>query len=101
LRISGEIFKRVLENGVSKYPNYDGRWPIVSGIRFTFDPSREPGDRILRDSLKMLSGENLDMDKSYVLSCTYYMAVGKDGYDCLRDPSVEWLVNVDDCPTLQ
>jgi len=59
LRVTGEIFKKALENGVSKYPSYDGRWPVASGIEFTFDPSREPGDRILASSMKLLSGETL------------------------------------------
>ena len=48
LRVSGRDLLQVLENGVSKYPAHDGRFPQVSGLRFEFDPSKSPGERILR-----------------------------------------------------
>lgn len=38
--------KQALENGVSKYPATEGRFPAISGIRFEFDPNRPPGNRI-------------------------------------------------------
>ena len=34
LRMSGDLILKLLENGVSLYPKYDGRFPAVSGIRF-------------------------------------------------------------------
>lgn len=34
---------KLLENGVSKVPGLEGRFPCVSGLRFTFDPKKEPG----------------------------------------------------------
>jgi len=43
--------KQALENGVSKYPQLEGRFPAVSGIRFEFDPNRPPGHRIDKKSL--------------------------------------------------
>ena len=46
LSLSGRLFKQVLENGVSLYPKYDGRWPVISGVQFTFDPDQEAGSRI-------------------------------------------------------
>lgn len=39
ISISGELFLKVLENGVSLYPKYDGRFPAISGFKFEFDPS--------------------------------------------------------------
>ena len=36
-----------LENGVSQYPKLDGRFPCVSGLRFSFDPSASPGSQLL------------------------------------------------------
>jgi 5'-nucleotidase len=44
--MSGKTFKEALENGVSKWPGFDGRWPCVSGIKFKFDPERPAFDRI-------------------------------------------------------
>ncbi|KAJ2663870.1 hypothetical protein IWW48_001136 [Coemansia sp. RSA 1200] len=46
VRLTGDQIRRALENGVSKWPAQEGRFPQVSGIRFVFDPTREPGDRV-------------------------------------------------------
>lgn len=34
LNISGKLLLDVLENGVSLYPKYDGRFPAISGFKF-------------------------------------------------------------------
>lgn len=52
ISLSGKLYKEVLENGISNYPKYDGRWPVTSGIMFEFDPSKEKGQRIVEGSLK-------------------------------------------------
>ena len=36
----------LLENGVSKVPNLEGRFPVISGIRFKYDSTKEPMERI-------------------------------------------------------
>jgi 5'-nucleotidase len=41
-QMTGKTFKEALENGVSQYPNYDGRFPVVSGVKFSFDPEKPP-----------------------------------------------------------
>lgn len=46
VKVLGSTFKEALENGVSAWPKYDGRFPSVSGVRFKFDPSKEAGRRI-------------------------------------------------------
>ncbi|KAJ1891933.1 hypothetical protein LPJ66_006639 [Kickxella alabastrina] len=46
VRLTGDQVRRALENGVSKWPAQEGRFPQVSGIRFEFDPEREPGNRV-------------------------------------------------------
>ncbi|KAJ2686706.1 hypothetical protein IWW39_003454 [Coemansia spiralis] len=46
VKLTGDQIRRALENGVSKWPAQEGRFPQVSGIRFEFDPNREPGDRV-------------------------------------------------------
>lgn len=38
VRMPGRILKEVLENGVSKWPKYDGRFPLTSGLHMKFDP---------------------------------------------------------------
>jgi len=37
---------KLLENGVSKVPNMEGRFPCVSGVRFKYNASLHPGSRI-------------------------------------------------------
>jgi 5'-nucleotidase len=39
VQISGKTLRDALENGVSSWPKYDGRFPVISGLRFEFDPS--------------------------------------------------------------
>ena len=59
--ISGKLFIEALENGFSRYPSYDGRWPIISGIKFKFDPNKNPGERILKESITFDDGSPFDM----------------------------------------
>lgn len=40
--VSAVGLKEMLENGVSRWANGDGRFPQVSGIRFEWDPKRQP-----------------------------------------------------------
>ena len=69
----------------------------VSGIKFEFDPSREPGSRIVPESVSVQS-QPLNLEKIYRLCTKSYLANGKDGYDCLAKAKV--LVNEDDGPQL-
>jgi 5'-nucleotidase len=73
---------QVLENGVSLYPELEGRFPQVAGIRFAFDPSKPAGHRI-DPRLIMVQEEYLDLNKEYKLATTAFLKQGKDGYDCL------------------
>jgi 5'-nucleotidase len=41
--VTGAVLWDALENGVSRWPASDGRFPQVSGIEFTFDATRPPG----------------------------------------------------------
>jgi 5'-nucleotidase len=40
LKVPGRTMHHILENGLSFYPKYDGRWPCTSGLKFHFDPDR-------------------------------------------------------------
>ncbi|KAL2267945.1 hypothetical protein VTJ83DRAFT_5222 [Remersonia thermophila] len=80
IRVTGKALWDALENGVSLYPALEGRFPQVSNIRFTFDPARPPGSRIVSVEV---GGSPLDPDRSYLLATRGYMARGKDGYTSL------------------
>ncbi|KAL3785491.1 hypothetical protein ACHAWO_013431 [Cyclotella atomus] len=51
VKITGQQLLYALENGVSKYPAKEGRFPCVDGVRFTFDPTKPPGNRVVLGSV--------------------------------------------------
>ena len=98
LELTGSQFLRALENGVSQYPKHEGRFPQVSGVRFTFDPTQPSGHRILEDSV-FVGGAPLEKNKQYRLCTKGYIGKhGKDGYDVFRD--CKQLVIEDEGPIL-
>ncbi|MEJ2022569.1 MAG: 5'-nucleotidase C-terminal domain-containing protein [Maritimibacter sp.] len=78
--IPGSQVLAALENGVSQVENGAGRFPQVSGMSFTYDPSADAGSRV-RDV--MVGGEPLDLDKLYKVAVNDYMLAGGDGYTAL------------------
>lgn len=57
LKVPGKTLLEALENGVSKYPGFDGRFASVSGMKFTFDPKLPPNSRILKESIELEKGK--------------------------------------------
>jgi 5'-nucleotidase/UDP-sugar diphosphatase len=53
----------------------------VSGMRFTFDPRRPKGSRVLDVSV---GGKPLDPAATYKIATNEYMAAGGDGYASLK-----------------
>ena len=84
VEVSGATLREVLEHGVARSAEdaEPGRFPQVSGIRFTFDGRRPPGSRILDLSI---NGRPLDEKKLYTLAASDYVAIdGGDGYAMLK-----------------
>ena len=46
--IPGKILYDLLEHSVAKYPAFEGRFMMVSGIRFVFDAILPPYSRVLK-----------------------------------------------------
>ena len=94
-----------LENGVSKWPALEGRFPQVSGIQFAFDPTKPVGKRVNPKTVK-IGDEYIDMGedddkksiRTYRMATKAYLAKGKDGYDCLTDAKV--LIDEEEGPQL-
>ncbi len=62
IAVTGTILKEALENGVSGWPRYDGKWPCVSGVTFSFNPSKPEGHKVDPDSIIMVkTNEKLDL----------------------------------------
>ncbi len=63
----------------------------VSGISFTFDSSKKPGTRVIKESIKV-NGKALDKNMVYSVSLTDYIYQGGDSYNEFRDMGVELTV---------
>lgn len=73
IKVKGQQLLEALQNGVSKYPALDGRFPQVSNISFTFDPSRNSHDRIVA---VQIGGKLLDVNQEYSLATRDFMVKG-------------------------
>jgi len=83
-QISGADLWQALENGVSGYPS-DGRFPQIAGFRFTFDPSKPVGSRII--DVTLADGSPLAADGTvYSIATVDYMVYGGDGFGALFRP---------------
>ena len=83
IELNGADVLKMLEHGVSKYPNLAGLFIQTAGISFTFDPDAEPGQRVVT---AVMSDESpLDVDRIYTLATIEYLAAGGDGYDMLAN----------------
>jgi hypothetical protein len=80
IAVQGKYLLEALENSVSKYPALEGRFPQISGIEFTFDPSKPAGSRC-KDIL--VGGQPLEPEKEYIVVTRDYMVRGKDGFTSL------------------
>ena len=77
MNVTGAQLTAMLENGVSRYPDADGRFPQVSGMSFRFDPDQAVGSRVFD---VQVGGEPVDPEKTYVLATNDYIAIGGDEY---------------------
>ncbi|EGR29458.1 ser thr protein phosphatase family protein, putative [Ichthyophthirius multifiliis] len=84
VKCSGLKLIQALENGVSKWPSFEGRFPLVSGIKFEFDGQKQPFQRVDLDSI-FIGKEKIQVDKIYSLAIKWFMYLGKDGYDMFQD----------------
>ena len=83
--VTGENLWKALENGVSGWPA-DGRFPQVSGFKFTFDPTKAVGSRIV--SVTKNDDTAIAKDQTvYTLTTLDYIIYGGDGYANVFSPS--------------
>lgn len=85
LALTGKQVWAALENGFSQWEKTAGRFPQVSGIVVTADPTKDPGARVVSVTV---GGQPLDMAKTYTVATNDYMATGGDGYDAFKDGKV-------------
>ena len=84
--VSGANLWKALENGVGGNYPADGRFPQVSGLKFSFDSSKPLGSRIV--SVTKLDGTPIAKDsKEYTLTTLDYIIYGGDGYVDVFSPA--------------
>jgi 2',3'-cyclic-nucleotide 2'-phosphodiesterase (5'-nucleotidase family) len=86
LQVDGAELKTLLENGVSRMPNADGRFPQASGLCFTYDIASPAGSRVKGAVRQAADGTcssapiTLTSSSTYTVAMNDFMASGGDGY---------------------
>lgn len=82
VRYSGDNLLGMIENSVSQYPLLAGRFMQVSGIKFSFDPTKAAGERVTTAMATDNDGNlvNITPDKSFNVAINEYTYAGGDGY---------------------
>jgi 5'-nucleotidase/UDP-sugar diphosphatase len=80
IELSGADLLAALENGVSQVEDAAGRFPQVSGMSYTYDPSEPPGSRIVQAEV---GGQPVDASRVYKVASNEYVYGGGDGYEAL------------------
>lgn len=82
VEVTGAQLRAILEHGVSKAgTECAGRFPQVSGLRFSYDPTRAAGDRVVAVEIGTAL---LNPTWTYTLAVTDYLATGGDAYAMLE-----------------
>jgi 5'-nucleotidase len=80
-QLKGSDIVAALENGVSQVEEAAGRFPQVSGLKYTADLNKPAGSRITAVEVKEGDGfVALDPNKLYGVATNNYMRGGGDGY---------------------
>ena len=86
LDVNGAELKSMLENGVSRMPAVDGRFPQVSGLCFTYDIAAAVGSRVTGAVMVDAAGNctttpvDLTAGTTYRIAENDFTAAGGDGY---------------------
>jgi 2',3'-cyclic-nucleotide 2'-phosphodiesterase (5'-nucleotidase family) len=85
LELTGQQIWDALENGFSQMEQAAGRFPQVSGLSVTIDPTKAPGSRVVSITV---GGQPIDKAKTYTVATNDYMASGGDGYTAFKGGKV-------------
>lgn len=85
IEVTGGTLRAALENGLSQVERTAGRFPQVSGLRYTFDPKKPAGSRLVSVSV---GGKPLDPQARYSLATFDFILGGGDGYTAFKGAKV-------------
>lgn len=80
--INGATVRDMLEHSVEYYPTSFGGFLHVSGLTFSYDPSKPPKHRVAEI---LIGGQPLDADKTYTIALADFLTEGGDNYTMLEN----------------
>lgn len=96
VELSGKLLMEILEHSVARSAedSEPGRFPQISGMKFKFDASKLPGQRVAEASV---GGQPVDPNKKYSLATSdFLVSRGGDGYTMFKEAKV--LIAADKAP---
>ena len=83
VEVTGATLRAALEHGVARAREEPeaGRFPQVSGLRFSYDARRPAGSRV---TTVEVGGQPLDDKKTYALALSNFVRLGGDGYTMFK-----------------
>jgi len=97
LELTGKQVLECLENSVSKWPALEGRFLQLGGVQFKYDP-KKPGMARITEGSVYIKNHELELSRKYMVCTTGYMALGKDGFDCIK--SAKTIIDEENGPKL-
>ena len=90
-KLKGSDVIAALENGVSQVEQGAGRFPQVSGLRFSWDGSKAPGSRIVSVEVMAADGSYAPIDPNaiYSVASLNFMRTGGDGYTVFQNNAID------------
>lgn len=88
VEVSGKLLMDILEHSVarSREDSEPGRFPQVSGLKFTYDASKLPGQRIME---AYVGGKRIVDEGVYTLATSdFLVSRGGDGYTMFKDAKI-------------
>ena len=88
VEVTGKTLMDILEHGVarSREDNEPGRFPQVSGLKFIFDASKLPGQRITQATV---NGTPVTPNATYTIATSdFLVSRGGDGYTMFKDAKI-------------
>ena len=82
MELTGAEIKKALEHSVRLVPEENGGFLHVSGMRFTYDPTKEAGSRVQTMEVQSSNGSytQIELTSTYVVATNAFTAKGGDGF---------------------
>lgn len=91
LNLSGAEIKAALEHSVKDAPKPFGGFLQVAGLKFTYDSSKNAGERVVSIEVKDKNGQFVPLDEkqNYYVATNIFTAKGGDGFSVFEKASAE------------